>query len=210
VDKFINKHMKPLYTVYLLMNTVTQKKYVGITRTSLNRRWTSHKSSAKNTKHNHKLPNAIRKYGVDVWNMIPLEEGLTLHQATEREKVLISEMDTYKSGYNSSIGGESYGYTKKVKWSEERRLSMSQIHKGKSYHPGKSGRDNQRFGKPGTMTGRKHSTDTKNKMSTAHTRKQPVIVDGKKYESKAEACRELNLTYDTLRTVLKRQQQASD
>jgi group I intron endonuclease len=180
------------YQVYKLTNSITNKVYIGMTGIGLTRRWTYHKSNAKHVKKSRKLLNAIRKYGTDCWSIEELVGGLTLERAVEVEKEMIQQHNSLLEGYNSSLGGEAYGYTPKPRWTEEKKKKMSDLHKGKSYHPGMPGKENPRYGKPGTMLGKTHSTSARNKMSDHQHKRTPVVVEGTHYRSKTEACKDLH------------------
>lgn len=192
--------MSTRFLIYLLTNTISQKHYVGVTRTSLSRRWYIHKYTAANTTHDWKLPRAIRKYGVGCWVKTELCVTLDITHACALEEHFVTEYNSYTNGYNSTKGGDLHNnYTKSPKWTEERKRKMSEKHKGKSYHAGKSGADNPRHGMPGTMLGQAHSPDAKNKMKAAWEirtaqkaslraeKSSPVVYEGVLYETTQDA-----------------------
>lgn len=62
----------------------------------------------KNTKeYNYPLSRGIRKYGIDEYELIILEEDIPLEQLDDREKYWIKYYDTYWNGYNQTTGGAS-------------------------------------------------------------------------------------------------------
>lgn len=200
--------MTTQYIIYLITNTTNNKQYVGVTRTTLNRRWITHKSSARRGISHHKFPSALRKYDDAVWSKQELCCAIGPENASTLEKQFIASYNTYEKGYNSSRGGEVYdGYSKRERWTEARKLQMSATHSGKSYHSGKSGSSNPRYGKPGTMLGRRHNPSTQSKLKDAWAsdpaRKQqfaaqssvPVTFNGIAYSSKGEAANKLGF-YD--------------
>lgn len=204
------KHTQPRYLAYLLTNTKTNKQYVGITKSSLRRRWVVHKCAAKRGDP-WKLSNAIRKHGNDCWEMSELYYCFSLDDARIAERELIATYNTYQSGYNSTRGGEYHPPKMGHRHSEETKQKLRKIHSGKSYHRGKSGSDNPRFGHPGTMLGRTHSDATRKKMSDNHHRRCEIILDGKSYRSMSAAARELGWTVDKVKyRYLKSQSQAKD
>jgi len=80
----------------------------------------------------------LRKYGVssEVWQLEELCIAFGIKNAAIIERMLISEYDTYISGYNSSKGGEMYdGYTKRKRWNNSRKQHMSKIHNTKNAAP---------------------------------------------------------------------------
>jgi hypothetical protein len=93
------------------------KSYIGITTTSLRRRWQSHvrratalgapTTSRCHCPNNHPLYAAIRKYGREAFVVVELERAFSLDAAKSREVALIAAMQTYAPlGYNLSAGGE--------------------------------------------------------------------------------------------------------
>lgn len=94
------------YTVYLVTNQINGKKYVGITIQGLDLRLRGHFSKAKVTKDNRKFYNAIRKYGEENFRIERLDSASSYDELKEKEKRYIAELDTYNTGYNSTLGGD--------------------------------------------------------------------------------------------------------
>ena len=92
--------------IYLITNTVNGKKYVGKTTHSIAHRFSEHKQDSK-TKPNDGRPllKAMRKYGTDCFIVEQLEK-CTDDNASEREIYWIDKLDTYRHGYNATIGGD--------------------------------------------------------------------------------------------------------
>lgn len=78
------------------------KSYIGITGTSVHKRW----RNGEGYKHQPKMKRAIDKYGWDNIQHNILAEGLTKEEAEEKEKELIAEFNSIECGYNVSIGGK--------------------------------------------------------------------------------------------------------
>lgn len=97
-------------TVYKITNTVTGEMYVGVTTKTLHARWIDHISSAK-TQPKIKRPLYVdfRTYGVDAFNIKPLEE-CDKSVRFEREKYWIKKLDTLKNGYNMVKGSTEYNH----------------------------------------------------------------------------------------------------
>ena len=79
------------------------KKYIGITKTSIDKRWRY--GAGYNTQ--PKIARAIAKYG---WKNIThevLAVGLDRDKANEMEQYYIAKYDTYNNGYNATIGGDN-------------------------------------------------------------------------------------------------------
>lgn len=123
--------MENNYSVYYHYNKINGKYYVGITKQEPTVRWNKGYGYIKN-KH---FFSAIKKYGWDNFEHVVIETGLSVEMAVALEKRLIKECDSYKHGYNQSLGGESVsGY----RMSEETKQKIREANSGeKSYWYGK-------------------------------------------------------------------------
>ncbi|GJH22410.1 hypothetical protein CBA19CS22_37730 [Caballeronia novacaledonica] len=195
-------------TIYVITCTETGKQYVGLTRAPLLRRWTEHKSAAKSGSRNTRLSNAIRKYGADAFRIDPLEEFVDDEMLVEREIHWISVLDTFKSGYNLTSGGEV-----SKEWSEESRLKVSIKTTGRIVSEERR-RQLSEWAKE-----RRHSHETKQKMSAwqlgkrkpaevvakvAEARRIKLYIDGFFYNGLKCAAAALGVQPDTISGRLKR------
>lgn len=91
------------YIVYMHVNKINNKKYIGITRQIPEKRWA--KGLGYRTQPFYK---AIQKYGWDNFEHVILFKKLNYKQACIYEKQLISKHNTtdFNLGYNCSDGGE--------------------------------------------------------------------------------------------------------
>lgn len=97
------------YTVYMHINKINNKKYIGLTGYSLDERWKNGKGYSKDTP----FGQAIEKYGWDNFDHQILFSNLTLDEAAKKEQDLIDEYHTYLDdplcwGYNATRGGEGH------------------------------------------------------------------------------------------------------
>jgi hypothetical protein len=86
------------------------KAYIGLTGTSLAKRWQGHLSRAKRaaTGNEHPLVAAIRKYGPEGFRLEVLQDGLTAEEAAGAEQDWIAVLGArVPHGYNVSEGGEN-------------------------------------------------------------------------------------------------------
>ena len=90
------------YKVYVHINKINNKKYVGITKQKPQGRWGN---NGFRYKKQQKFYRAIQKYGWDNFEHIILYEHLTAEEAGEIEKQLIEKYDSYNNGYNADLGG---------------------------------------------------------------------------------------------------------
>ena len=92
--------------IYLIENKINNKKYIGKTYNSIESRWKEHIRDAR--KHlNRPLYQAINKYGVENFSISLIEYVENLE---EREKYWINHFDSYKKGYNATLGGDGKTY----------------------------------------------------------------------------------------------------
>lgn len=96
--------MKKEYCVYVHINKVNGKQYIGITSQKPQRRWRNGKGYLQNPH----FKSAIEKYGWDGFEHYVLMAGLTKEQAVRWEQALIAQWDTTNpdKGYNVGLGGE--------------------------------------------------------------------------------------------------------
>lgn len=113
------------YKVYRWKNKINDKSYIGQTSTSLENRSTVHISQAKSGSR-YKFHQAIRKHGVDNFDVDILFETDSLEEVLEAEKRFIKEHDSYANGYNMTEGGQG------SPCSIEKALKISETKKGKS------------------------------------------------------------------------------
>lgn len=91
--------------VYLATNKVNGKKYVGITKNTLEQRKIQHMHTA-NTQKGSKFQKALRKYGVDGFTWEVIDTAITYEELLWKEMFYIKKYNSYENGYNSTSGGE--------------------------------------------------------------------------------------------------------
>ena len=118
------------YCVYVHVNKINGKRYIGITRTSLEKRWGKNGSGYRKNRQ-PKFYNAILKYGWENFEHVVLYSGLTKEEACSKEIELIAQYKTTdpKFGYNIQSGGQLGN--KLRKFSDESKRKMSNAKKGK-------------------------------------------------------------------------------
>lgn len=92
--------------VYLIENHKNGKKYIGITKYSIDERFSKHKSESKTNK-NKRLYQAMFKHGIESFSCKMIEE-CDNEFIYEKEKYWISfyKSNEYEYGYNMTAGGE--------------------------------------------------------------------------------------------------------
>lgn len=87
--------------IYKITNKVNNKSYIGQTRYTVEFRWRQHQHKKDNTY----FHNAIHKYGIENFTVETLEE-CEVEDLNNREIFNIAKYDTFKNGYNLTIGGD--------------------------------------------------------------------------------------------------------
>lgn len=96
--------------IYVITCSNTAKKYVGLTRMSLDQRWRHHVRVALEKNTGTPLAKAIRKFGESSFSIDVLESNLDQEQLPIREKFWIKKLDTIEPrGLNASPGGQMGG-----------------------------------------------------------------------------------------------------
>lgn len=135
-------------SIYLIVNLVNNKKYVGQTVNSIEHRFKQHCYKTDSPK----LYNALKKYGKSKFKIFTLKMFVTdnsenlVRQLDEWETFYIKYYDCINNGYNISDGGQH-----KKLMSEETKKKISEAQKGEK----------------GNMYGKHHSEETKAKISKA-------------------------------------------
>ena len=113
------------WCVYMHVNKINGKKYIGQTCQIPQRRWANGLGYIESTK----FYNAIKKYGWDNFEHIVVQDNLTLNEANALEEDLIKKFQTTldKNGYNLQSGGMNKCH------SEETKKKMSDAQKGRIF-----------------------------------------------------------------------------
>ena len=150
--------------IYILTNTINGKQYVG-KDTNLPKRANQHLNG--NNKGSQAIHRAIKKYSADNFEVEIIPYPNVPHQILcWFERSHIAQLDSFRNGYNQTLGGEgSPGF----KQSEETKRKRSARISGKR-HPlfGKNHTPESREKMSKSQRGRKHSPETRKKMSKAH------------------------------------------
>ena len=97
-------------SIYKITNQINGHSYIGQTIFSLEKRFAEHqKDSLRTNLKNRPLYSAFRKYGIENFT-IELIDTCEVSEVAEREQYWISFYDTYKNGYNATLGGEGKSF----------------------------------------------------------------------------------------------------
>lgn len=121
-----------MFSLYLVTNTHNGKRYVGITRFSVRKRWLQHLQAARNPKAYGGLLSALRKYGPDAFTMEVIGHSDDWDTLKAMEQQAIQDYNTYApngQGYNLTLGGDgNLGYIP----SPEQKAAMSARMQGRN------------------------------------------------------------------------------
>lgn len=153
-----------LWTVYVHINKVNQKAYVGITsKKNPNHRW----SNGRGYWQNPLFFAAINKYGWDGFDHIVIRNDLSEQEAKQMEKDLIECWRTQdrEFGYNMTSGG---GGTPNYRPSEETRKKLSEARRRENLSEETLRRRSE------GLRGRKFSEEHKKRIS--HSLSRPIFM----------------------------------
>lgn len=131
------------YTIYIHINKLNNKVYIGQTCQKPQKRW----DNGKGYQTSSKFYNAILKYGWDNFQHKILFTNLSLEEANKKEQELIQQYHSTEDqyGYNLTSGGLNFKHSEQTKkkigqsnhialqgnkWSQHQRQIMSQKFKG--------------------------------------------------------------------------------
>jgi len=125
----INNSMKT-YIIY--RHTLNNKHYIGYTSQTLEERLEEHIKNSNVDNSERHFHRAIRKYGV--CNLISevIDSATTKEEAIQKERHYIMELDTFKNGYNMTLGGDGGNTLEKYTEDEmiEHRKLKSKVNMG--------------------------------------------------------------------------------
>ena len=94
--------------IYKIINDINNKIYIGKTYRTIEQRFAEHCREYKKEKNkNRPLYRAMNKYGIEHFHVSLVEETNNLE---EREKYWIEYYQSFKYGYNATIGGDGKPY----------------------------------------------------------------------------------------------------
>jgi group I intron endonuclease len=139
--------------IYLVINKVNGKLYVGQTVQTLKKRWSSHGSDAKRGRGPHALVHALLKYGKENFTIRTLKVCNTIEELNKLEKHFIVRLKTKApTGYNITDGGDG---------------TLGVPYTALQYKKFRKTIGNSRKGSGNSFFGKRHSASAKKKMREA-------------------------------------------
>jgi group I intron endonuclease len=154
-----------MFTIYLITNIVNNKKYVGQTIVSLEKRWKRHCWGCTVKSKRMIISIAIEKHGKESFKIQQIDTAQTLEEANEKEVYWAKHHNCFSPfGYNLKAGGRKTAIVSKetrdrikrgnlgkkaspetlkklseshkgIRLSKEAKEKLSRINKGKKPHP---------------------------------------------------------------------------
>lgn len=200
----MNQNVRRNYHLYIHVNKVNKKRYVGITCQDIKKRW----GGGSNYKNSTYFYHAIQKYGWNNFDHYVLYTELTKEEAEQKEIELIAFWNTtdHNNGYNLAKGGESRNgiklTRKQIEKMRERMLgtkhSKETIEKMKKVHKGKHvGELNNMYGKHWNENQRKIITEANRKNqqggNNSNARRVKCITTGEIFDCISDAMRKYDI-----------------
>lgn len=178
--------------IYSYTNLINNKRYIGLTFNEKQR----YKDHQKQVRRGivGKFYNAVRKYGMNnfKYEVLFSSETVTFEELNQKEIQFIAAFDSFKNGYNATIGGdapmknrkhspESIERMKGKTPSEETRLKLSMV---------STGEGNGFFGK-------QHSKESIEKMKLKKVEYRPIL----KFTLSGEFIEEFDSPYNAAKSI---------
>lgn len=120
--------------IYMVTNSISGKRYVGKTTTSVEERWKAHVSESHRNLSNSALHKAIQKYGQEAFVVSVVLRNIPVELLNHYEQLVIKRLKTRApQGYNLTDGGDGitgYHHT------PEMRRHLSQVNTGRKLNHG--------------------------------------------------------------------------
>lgn len=151
-------------SIYSITNIINNKVYIGMSQKIEYRKYRHFWMLDNNRHDNEKLQNAYNKYGKSnfIFKEIDSIDTDDIMKALDLEHYYIMYYDSYRNGYNKSIG---YDGSTLIEFTPERLEKMSKAMMGNSYGKGKKMSEKQKKIISLTQKGKRLSAETRNKIS---------------------------------------------
>ena len=191
-------------TIYKITNKINGKIYIGQTIRSIKRRFDEHFYKSHN-KNNYPLFNAMKKYGKNAFCMEKVIECNSLEELNRAEEYYVNLYNSLApNGYNLHTGGGNHICSEATK-KKISKAGMGRIVTEKT----RAKISAAQAGGKNPFLGKKHSEESKKKMSIAklgkrhtNTKRIVCIETGRIFSSVGEASKSLSIHMSTISSVL--------
>lgn len=167
------------YTIYLITNKINNKKYVGQTAVSLEKRWSRHRWRCTLKAQRQPITEAMLKYGAKNFNIFLIDFADSLEDSNRKEVFWGMFYNCLSpNGYNLKLGGRKHSSL-----SQEIKDKIGRAHKGKRASPETIKRlsESHKGFKVTDETKEKLSILNKGKKPHSNTNKAASLKNSKKY-----------------------------
>lgn len=184
--------------IYGICHIESCRWYIGQTVRTLECRWNEHLQELRFSKKH--LYCALRKYGIQAFKVVVLEDSIPESQLDEKERYYIQKYRAYTEGFNNTTGGQGvrgYKHTEETRkkignsvakgsyrWNTpERAAKIRAAQKGRQFTKEhlqrikEAANRNKRCGLDNPFGGRTHTAESRKKMSVSSTRNMIQRVD---------------------------------
>lgn len=165
--------------IYMIENILNGKFYIGKTVKTLQERFKQHIRCAKRGV-NRKLYDAMNHYGIDQFVIHVMEDNIQSEDVlNEREIYWISKLNAIENGYNMAEGGDGGGSIVPKHWDENHHAKFHDY----LYNRGGRERLSKRMKENNPMKGRKHTKESREKMSQSREKYKEIYRERFKGEN---------------------------
>ena len=191
------------YIVYKISNSINNKVYFGITQQSLKVRWQQHKCNSN--KKSYYLYNAIKKHGFENFKIEVVFYANDKDEMFTKEQELIKEYKSNHSdfGYNNSIGGESSRCGCKLTNEQKNKISDYQKSRVRKPHSEETKLIMSKVAKGRDMTKAVLASSKKRKGKPALNKKRVILNNEKIFESLTDASNKTGISINSISNNLK-------
>lgn len=186
--------------IYCITNKLNGKKYIGQTsREYVSQRWAEHKWLSKTDESNMEVHKALKEFGIENFDFEVVLDNVPINELFDKEVEYIKKFKiVVPDGYNSTLGGAGTPgfepWDKGIKRSEETKKKIRDkwtLERRKQNRERVLGEKNPMYGKCGELLptfglrkfgcdnpffGKKHSDETKRKLSNARDDEKKKIT----------------------------------
>lgn len=163
----------------MIENILNGKFYIGKTVKTLQERFKQHIRCAKR-RVNRKLYDAMNHYGIDQFVIHVMEDNIQSEDVlNEREIYWISKLNAVENGYNMAEGGQGGASIVPKHWDENHHAKFHDY----LYNRGGKERLSKRMKENNPMKGRKHTKESREKMSQSREKYKEIYRERFKGEN---------------------------